>query len=264
MINLDFIKEELQSDIVCTESALRMASRRFDNEFQPMITESEHPYFESGLMGPLQKFFTNLINALKNFSRQMHESIQAKIRSKNIKRQLRAFHAQLEEINKDPNHRKNEVEMIDIEKLSACICGATEELEKIHKRMMKNRYTHLSDLDKDIKDFNQIYEKTEKEYESIISVKVKIPVQRAIHIIENEITGKEPLVTSLDRCITSCEEMQRHVDEITQKRELYGVEVLPAYMTAVKRITSKFTNFIQRGVGAGMSKLLGTVVFLLA
>ena len=58
--------------------------------------------------------------------------------------------------------------------------------------------------------------------------------------------------------------MSRYVDQISQKRDLYGAGMLPAYMSAGKRITSKFTNFIQRGVGKGISKLVGGAVFLLA
>lgn len=259
-----FVLEDFGVSMIHVETAIRRSSRLFEDEYQPLIVESEHPYFESGLMGPLQKFFTNIINALKNFAKELNENIQARIRSKNVKRQIRAFHAQLEEIDKDPNHRKKEVEMIDVEKLSKCICDATKDMEEIHKRLMKNRYAHLSDLDNDVKNFNQLFEKSEKEYQAIYSTKIKMPVRKALHLIEDEITGRRPLITSLDKCITSCEEMQRHVDEIAQKRELYGVEVLPAYMGAVKRITTKFTSLIQRGVGSGITKLIGGAVFLLA
>ena len=91
-----------------------------------------------------------------------------------------------------------------------------------------------------------------------------ITAEEAIALIEDEITGRKPLVTALDKCIKSCEEMSRHVDQIQQKRELYGVEVLPAYMSFVKRITTRFTSFIQRGVGKGISNVISGAVFLLA
>ena len=256
----------LDEIILCetiANNGITSASNHFDNVFQPMITEST-AFYESDFGGPLHKFFKSIINTMQNFVRQVTEKINASIRTKNMTRQLRGFHAQLEEIERDPNHKKKYVEMIDIVKLNEVITFATENMEDIHKRMMKNRYRHLKDLDKDIKDFNELYENMEKRYHAIMDKPVKYPVRKAIAIVEDEITGRKPMVTALDKCIKSCEEMSRHVDQIQQKRELYGVEVLPAYMSFVKRITTKFTSFIQRGVGKGMSNVISGAVFLLA
>lgn len=241
--------------------AMTFASNHFDEEFQPMMLESA-AFYEAGFAGPLEKFFKSIINTMQNFIRQIQEKINASLRTKSMTRQLRGFHAQLEQIEKDPNNKKKYVEMIDIQKLSKCVSSATDDLQSIHKRMMKNRYRHLKELDKDIAEFNKLYDKMEAEYKDIMSEKVKFPVRKAIALIEDELTGRKPLLTSLDKSIKSCEEMSRHVDEITQKRELYGVDVLPAYMSAIKRITTKFTSFIQRGVGGGISSAIGGVVFL--
>ena len=257
-----FLDEIILCETVAN-NGITSASNHFDNVFQPMITESA-AFYESDFGGPLQKLFKSIINTMQNFVRQITEKINASIRTKNMTRQLRGFHAQLEEIERDPNHKKKHVEMIDIEKLNKVIVSSTDDLKTIHKRLMKNKYRHLKELDKDIKDFNTIYENMEKRYNEITDKKVKYPIRKAIALIEDEITGRKPLVTALNDCINSCEEMSRHVDQIQQKRELYGVEVLPAYMSFVKRITTKFTSFIQRGVGKGVSNLIGGAVFLLA
>lgn len=243
---------------------LEKISRQFDREFQPIVYESEAPYLEAGLMEPVQKFFTNLVNTLKNFVRQIQESVQATIRTKNIKRQLRAFHVELEKIEKDPTNKKHTVQMIDVEALSACMTDAANDLYKIHKRMVRNKYRHLSELDSDVKNFNEIYEKSEARYNTIMEKEIKMSVRKAINLIEDELTGRRPLIKAMNQAIQSCEEMSRYVDQISQKRDLYGADMLPAYMSAGKRITSKFTNFIQRGVGKGISKLVGGAVFLLA
>ena len=257
-----FLDEIIKYETVAN-NGITFASNRFDNAFQPMVVEST-AFYESDFGGPLHKFFKSIINTMQNFVRQVTEKINAAIRSKNMTRQLRGFHAQLEQIEKDPTHKKKVVEMIDIEKLNHVITSGTDDLESIHKRLMKNRYRHLKELDKNIKEFNTIYENMEKKYSEIMDKKVKYPVRKAIALIEDEITGRKPLVTALDKCIKSCEEMSRHVDQIQQKRELYGVEVLPAYMSFVKRITTRFTSFIQRGVGKGISNVISGAVFLLA
>lgn len=258
-----FNSEINQYALTC-ELNLTRISNQFDREYQSILYESGMPYLEAGLVEPVQKFFTNLVNTLKNFVRQVQESIQASIRTKNIKRQLRAFHAELEKIEKDPTNKKHTIKMIDIEALSACMTDAADDLSHIHARMVKNKYRHLSDLDSDMKRFNEIYEKSEKRYQEIMEKEITVPVRKAIKVIEDELTGRKPLVTAMDKAIKSCEEMSRYVDQVSQKRDLYGVDVLPAYMSMGKRITSKFTGFIQRGVGKGISKLLAGAVFLLA
>ena len=50
--------------------------------------------------------------------------------------------------------------MIDVEALSACMTDAANDLYKIHKRMVRNKYRHLSELDSDVKKFNEINWKT--------------------------------------------------------------------------------------------------------
>ena len=255
---------ELEQYAMTCNLNLERISHQFDREFQPIIYESEAPYLEAGLIEPVQKFFTNLVNTLKNFVRQIQESVQATIRTKNIKRQLRAFHAELEKIEKGPTNKKHSVQMIDVEALSSCMTDAANDLYKIHKRMVKNKYRHLSELDSDVKKFNEIYEKAQTRYNAIMEKEIKLPVRKAINLIEDELTGRRPLIKAMNQAIQSCEEMSRYVDQVSQKRDLYGADVLPSYMSAGKRITSKFANFIQRGVGKGISKLIAGAVFLLA
>ena len=100
-----FLDEIILCETVAN-NGITSASNHFDNVFQPMITESA-AFYESDFGSPLQKFFKSIINTMQNFVRQITEKINASIRTKNMTRQLRGFHAQLEEIERDPNHKRN-------------------------------------------------------------------------------------------------------------------------------------------------------------
>ena len=90
-----FLDEIIKYETVAN-NGITFASHQFDNVFQPMVVEST-AFYESDFGGPLHKFFKSIINTMQNFVRQVTEKINAAIRSKNMTRQLRGFHAQLEQ-----------------------------------------------------------------------------------------------------------------------------------------------------------------------
>ena len=119
-------------------------------------------------------------------------------------------------------------------------------------------------MDKDFNEFSSMIEQYNKDVDEAMNKKIIVHISKAKKFVEDQITGNGMAFNTLDYGITSIEEMERGVAKMKDLREIYGADILPERISIIRRIVTKFSNFLHRTIGKMFSKLIATVVFLLA
>lgn len=251
---------EIHSDLC--ENRINRASIRLENACENLF--EERIFSEStavGIFGKIENFFKSIIAALKRFAKETKDYVADKIRRYDMKKKLRAFYVRIEE---EEKRGVTTVEMMDVWNLVSVVDISERNLSNLAHTILTKRYKHTTDMDKDFNEFSSMIEQYNKDVDEAMNKKIIVHISKAKKFVEDQITGNGMAFNTLDYGITSIEEMEREVAKMKDLREIYGADILPERIYIIRRIVTKFSNFLHRTIGKMFSKLIATVVFLLA
>lgn len=215
----------------------------------------------SGVFGKLKQMMLSLIEALKKFRRSISEKIAAEVRSKQMKQKIRELHAKAEQYKKEG---KTTIKMTDWEAIERTISDSYDSLARLAKKICTKRYTHLSYIDADVEQFDELLERANQNVEEAFNKTIEVSVDKAMKFAENQITGKDDMLSFIDDALKDIEEMCRCVDHVESMRNIKGADYLAKRANGIRKTAIKLSKFVNHSIGRKAAKLVAEIVFIFA
>ena len=188
----------------------------------------------------IKRFFAELIESFYHFIDSIKVEVDKKLRKTDYEHRLRAMHKEL----RDGKYQNiTEIEVYDIWTMKARYVEAVKQLTKISKRISSMKYKYSSQMEDDIKEFNKILETNKAKLEEAAEMKVKVPIQKMIDFIEDEVNGRGSVINTLNEAVSTLQQMQKDCDLLEKKLDIYGADIVAkqsGYMRKAAMSTSRF------------------------
>lgn len=222
---------------LCLESAiLTYTEDLLSNHY---VTEA----VKDSLWTRLKQFFTKIILSLQNFAKELKVKIEYVITEKQIKHKLNSLHKELKE--KQTEGIRN-IEMVDYWEMKRIFKKYHSELTAYAKRFSKISYTKTWQIEDDLKDFNELVEKCNKDLDEANQKKIKVSVSKALNFVEDEIRGKSEILESINDSMREFSEIQQIASGLQTKMNILGAEVIPKHVGFIQKMVNAISSFIRK------------------
>ena len=195
-----------------------------------------------GLWTSIKKFFAKLIAGFQEFNRKVVIEIQYRVKRIIAKFATRSVYKKLI---KDRNKGKEIVEVYNCARMVKIYNNAIDELTPIMKRISKNTYKTLDDMDDELEEFDKKINEIDIEIEKLQKTKIKVEITEYIHFIEREISGNSDVIKSLSLCERELQLMESETLKLRTQRDIMGPDILTKRIGIIKRISMGITQFIK-------------------
>lgn len=223
--------------------------------YDEYMTEAKKQERSESLITKINKFFTNLITLFQNFQEQIRIEVDRKIRASELDIKLHKAYKEMKD--KKSSGVKN-VEVIDCWTLRDDYLSCISQLRKYADRFTKMQYKHVSDIDRDIESFNKIVDEYDEKLQKDCDKKVTVPIDKMIRFVEDEISGKSHVLTSLDDGITIFKHMRNDCELLETRKDILGPDIIPKHVGFIRRIANSICAFFKRWA----VKIITTIVFI--
>ena len=253
MVFLEQVENDFQRSIEEINISMMESITTFLESFQESdyITEKS----EDTLMVKIKKFFADLIASFQNFKNSIKIEINKKLRDSTFKNKLRLLY---DEAKKKDEAGIRKIEVMDIQAYCDEYLNAVDELETYAKRFANMKYKHLSDIDRDINDFNDIAEDYENSLNKIAQKKVKMSPKKLMKYIENEISGRSQVLDTLNDAMTLFEQMKNDCTLLESRKNILGPDIIAKKIGFIRKMSTKISSFIKRNV----VRFISTIVLI--
>lgn len=215
----------------------------------------------TNLVDKIVQFFENIISNMRSFAKTITDTVNAKIRTAEMKKNLRQLHVKAEQLKASG---KRTINIPDFDQIERVLTENIRKLRKVSTRIVKNQYKTTVAMDEDFKDFLRLYDEAEKAFNEVISANVDMDIDKVIRWTEAQISGRDDTLSIIDETIQDIEEMEREVKRMMEKREIYGADIITAKVGIIRRMMQRLGNFIHNVFGRRMAKMIAAVVFVCA
>lgn len=205
----------------------------------------------------IKNFFAEIIAAFQHFIDTIQVEIDKKIRSADYDVKLRNLHKELRE---GKTKGITTVNVNDVWTMREEYLKCVKELKPMAKKFSKVDYKHINEIDNDMDKFESVMEKYKTTLESASEKKIDVPIEKMITFIEDEISGKGKIITSLNDTVALLQQMQKDCDLLEKKKAIYGPDLIPRHVGVLRKVTVKTTKFIKKW----SVKIISTAVVLVA
>ena len=195
-----------------------------------------------GLWTSIKKFFAKLIAGFQEFNRKVVIEIQYRVKRIIAKFSTRSVYKKLI---KDRDEGKKVVEVYNCARMVKVYNDAIIELTPIMKRISKNTYTTIDDMDDELEEFDKKINEVDIEIEKLQKTKIKVEISEYIHFIEREISGNSDVIKSLSLCERELQLMESETLKLKTRRDIIGPDVLTKRIGIIKKISLGITQFIK-------------------
>lgn len=193
----------------------------------------------------IKRFFSDIIGAFQEFCANVSLDVEEKLRKNDTKRRLDDMHKQLRGLSKD---KIPYVQVVDVWSLKEEYLKAVNDLSEIGKKISGMKYKNTTEIDEDLALFN----KKVNEYDTIltesIEKKIKVKTDVMLCFVEDEVSGRSKVITSLNDAISLFKRMQKDAELLEKRRDRLGADVIPKYTGVVRRVTLAISNFFKKWV----------------
>lgn len=198
---------------------------------------------KESLWTKLKQFFTKIIVSLRNFDRELEIKITHVIAEKRIRQKLDSLHKELKD---NQSAGIKTVEIIDYENMKSIFFKYRNELSSYAKKFSKVKYTKTWQIEDDLKEFNNVYEKYTKELEEASQKKIKVSVSKALNFVEDEIRGKSEVLKTINDSTTDFKEIENIAQGLQNKMDILGAEVIPKHVGFIQKMVNSISAFVRR------------------
>lgn len=217
------------------------------------VTEST----KKSLWDKLKEFFTKIILSIKNFGKEIQSKIEYVINEKKIKYTLNNLHKEMKE---QQSAGAKSIEIVDYWQMKKIFNKYYKSLTTYAKKFSKVKYTKTWQIEDDLKEFNELYNKCNKELEEASNKKIKVHIKQAINFVEDEIRGKSELLKTLNDTTREFAEIEQIASGLQTRMNILGAEVIPKHVGFIQRMINSISAFIRRWV----VKIVMGVVYIFA
>lgn len=250
---LNQIESDFQHSIDKADISMMEAVTNFLEEFGELnyCTEST----SDTLVVKLKKFFADIIASFKNFSSSIRIEVNKKLCDTTFNNKLRSLY-------KDAEAKQAEgvkkLEIVDIEAYTKEYLNAVNDLKSYAKKFSNMKYKHVSEIDKDIAEFNTLVNSYEQSIDEISKKKIKVKPAKVMEFVENELSGRSKVFATLNDAITLFEHMKDDCSLLESRRDILGPDIIAKKVGFIKKITTRISSFIKRHV----VKFISTIVLI--
>ena len=198
---------------------------------------------KESLWTKLKQFFTKIILSIKNFNKQLQINIEHTLVEKQIRNKLDSLHKELKD--KQEAGIRN-IEIVDYERMEDIFFKYYREMVSYAKKFSKVKYTKTWQIEDDLKDFNDLYQKYTKELEAASQKKIKMSVKKALDFVEDEIRGKTELLKTINDSAREFAEIQNIAEGLETKMNILGAEVIPKHVGFIQKMVNSISAFVRK------------------
>ena len=237
---LNLVKDKVDEIVAVPYLPIRFSSRYMNalDETDPE-KKQEKEFFAIRL----KNFFAEIIAAFQHFIDTIQVEIDRKVRKAEFEMKLRALYKELRD---RKANGVTTVKVHDIWTMRDEYLNCTKELKKIAKKFSNVDYKHINQIDEDMEKFNQTMEQYKKTLEDASEKMVEVPVEKMITFIEDEVSGKGKVITSLNEAVTMLQQMQKDCDLLEKKKAIYGPDLIPRHVGCLRKVTLSITKFFKK------------------
>lgn len=195
-----------------------------------------------GLWTSIKKFFAKLIAGFQEFNRKVVIEIQYRVKRIITKFSTRSTYKKAV---KARDEGKEFVEVYNCARMVNTYNKAIAELTPIMKRISKNTYKTIDDMDDEIEEFERKVNETYSIIDELQQTKIKVDITDYIHFLEREISGNSDVFKSLSLCERELQLMESETMKLKTRRDIIGPDVLTKRVGIIKRICMGITQFIK-------------------
>ena len=204
----------------------------------------------------VKNFFAELVAAFKHFVDSITIEVNKRVRSAEFDKKLRALHKELHEKKRSG---VSTVTVNDVWGMRDKYLAATKGLKKIAQRMSKCNYKHVQQIDDDIEVFEKTMEEYKEALEEASSKKVEVSIDKMLEFIEDEVSGRGHVISSLNDAVAMLEQMQKDCELMATKEALYGADVIAKHASVLRRVGTSISKFIKKW----SVKIISTTIILI-
>lgn len=193
----------------------------------------------------IKKIITSIITTISNYFNSIKVQVQTMTTTSKYKENLRKMHAELKE-KKSGGAKKVKVQ--DIWSLRDVYLEGRSKLQKYAKKFAAMRYKTTEDLQRDIDEFNDLYNEYEQKAEAAIEKQVEVPIDKMLAFVEAECSGNGSVISSLESAMLEFREMGNSIITLSKKADILGPDILEKQVGFLKRQMLKITSFIKKWV----------------
>lgn len=202
-----------------------------------------------------KKYFTDIIVALKKLTDSLVVRIDELVRSTTYKAKLLKYREELKQ-----KRSLSLVKVNDVWSLADCYIDMTNELVRYARRMSKNEYRTVAQVDHDIDDFNKIYNTYQDKLEKIYEKKIVINSKAMLDFVDEELSGRGSVIKTLNNSITLLQQMEKECDRLILKADVMGSDIIQKRVGLLKRVG----NSISAATKKWSVKIISSMVFIFA
>lgn len=202
-------------------------------------------------------FFANVISTLNTLYSEVMKGLKSTMLEINLDVKLIKLKYDLKERAKEGIRT---VTFIDIWKYKDKYLEMESNLWSTSKRLAKCNYKTLEQIDSDIRKFESLINSYETELKKIEDTKIKISTEKLIDFVNKELHGESKVIDTIKQSINSVNDMEIIAKNISLRKTISGVNVIPRHISIIKRMTNSISTFIRKKV----AKFISLIVFVFA
>ena len=252
-----FVEELRYSDTIENRSSciLLEAITEYTEKYEKYhyVTEGE----KKTIWMKLKDFFTNLISSFKTFQTTLSIKIDNILEDGKIELRLRKM---VEDLETNKAKGSTKVITIDVIKYKEKYLECYKKLWKYARNFETVNYKDIDQIDRDLENFNRLYEQYDKELDEIGHTKIEQEIDTVIKFCKNEIDKKSEVFKTINDTSAKLKIMKKDAELLETKRSVLGADVIPKRVGLIRSIVTKLTRFVKKCV----TKFITSIVFIFA
>lgn len=256
-VYLEFQDDELfcintinQADFALSEAITTYIESYNENHY---ITEKEN----KSLYKSIKEFFAKIINVITTSYKTLLIKIDRKFEEVELDVKLRSM-KQAAISNKKKG--ATTVEIMPIKDYKNLYEKFYNKLSKYNKKFISIKYRSVTQIDKDLKEFNETIEIYTKQLDELKTQKINIPIDDYISFLKQEVDKTSNVHKSIKDMQLDIKQMQITAEKLATERSVQGEDVIPEHVGLLKRAASTIATVCKKYA----IFFIVTVVFLFA
>lgn len=243
------------------EDELSLADTNFASinvKFMEAVTESVEGGLlteeaQDSLFTKAKKFFADLIAAMESFVKSIKSEVERKLGEKKDQVIYRKIYDQVKN-ESDPNKKYT---VPDDKAILAEFKSANNRLSKYVKNFTSKEYKSTADIEKDIADFNRVYDECDKSITSVLEKKIQVSGSEYIKYVERNMTNRDNTIKEINSQKVLLDQLRIACDRAETKLNILGPDILQKKIGFFRKLGLKISAFFRKWI----AKIISTIVF---
>ena len=150
--------------------------------------------------------------------------------------------------------------MVDYWKYKNLYLSLNQELYGYAKKFAKVKYTKVYQIEDDMNEFNDIIKEYSEKMQEVSTIKIKVPIKKALTFVESELQGRSDVLKTLNDSIGEFREIEQIAENMRTKMALLRNDVIPKHVGMIQKMVNAISSFIRKWT----TRFIVGIVFIFA